>query len=233
MTLRLAGSLWSVPEDEQAAALSRAAAAGLRVVHWDHTDGRFAAAGGFSPERAGALMAAVPDLRAEAHLMMVDALPVLDAFAEVCERVVVHAESATLHAALRRIERRGREPAVAVMLDTDLTTWRSQEVPLLVMSITPGRAGSRFDRAALDRIAAVRAAAVRDTAGRSRAIGVDGGVDADSAGEAIRHGADWIVSGTALFGAPDPGAWLRGLPRPAHERDLVVATEADPGQVGE
>src|SRR5690606_34704414 len=66
---RVAASFWSTPRDRVAAEADRLARAGLRTVHWDRTDGRFAAAGGFTASEAAAVTSG-SGLAAEAHLMV-------------------------------------------------------------------------------------------------------------------------------------------------------------------
>jgi ribulose-phosphate 3-epimerase len=207
--VRVAGSLWSVPDEAREGQLRRAAAAGLSTVHWDHTDGSFAAPGGFDVRRAEDLMDSVPGLRAEAHLMVQRPADVVDAWTELCGRIVVHAEASGYREAIRRIERRGQEPALAISPGTDVRPFVSEELPLLIMSVVPGEAGSTFRTGTYDRVAQARSGSAP-----SRSIGVDGGVDATVAREVICCGADWLVSGTALFGEPDLPGWLHAITGP-------------------
>lgn len=197
----VAASLWSVPDSERDATAERLAAAGLRRWHWDVSDGVFAAPGGFDPTRAAELGART-GLPGEAHLMVTDPLPAVDPWTEVCDLVVVPVESHCWGEAVRRVLRRGCRAGVAISPDTPVAAVRDLpgDVAVLVMSIAPGEAGARFRTATLDRLATLR--------GRP-ALGVDGGVGLAQARACAEHGATWVVSGTALCGARDPGAWLR------------------------
>ena len=213
---RVAVSLWSVPEPDQRDTLDTLCTAGLRHVHWDLTDGVFAAAGGFPAERARAITAERA-LRAEAHLMVTDPLAHVDAWTDFCELVVVHAEAPGHRAALRRIEKRGAKPALALSPGTPTTVVPSVELAVLVMSIVPGQAGSTFMPSALDTVATLRRGAAE------RLIGLDGGVKQEHIEPARDAGASWLISGTDLTGAPDPAAWL------AHARAQIRA-QAGPRQ---
>ncbi|MGC3994309.1 MAG: hypothetical protein QM779_09420 [Propionicimonas sp.] len=199
--MRIAGSLWSVPADEQSRALATTVAAGLPVVHWDATDGRFAAPGGFTAPEAVALLAHSPAVLSEAHLMMHDPGRDLAGWAEFCSTIVVPFESARAARTVDRIAALGVTPALALSLGTPLGQVPA-DLPVLLMAITPGEAGSPFDDAVLAR---VRTLAER---GRNPLIGVDGGVTTGCFPALAAAGATWLVSGTGLFTAPDPAAWL-------------------------
>lgn len=198
-TVVVAGSLWSVPPASQATALVTAAARGLRHVHWDTTDGRFAPPGGFSPETARALTQHASAVH-EAHVMALDPVEAVDAWTETCSRVVVHLENEDWSRAVDRIVRRGAQPAIALSPGTPSSA-APVDLPVLCMSVTPGHAGSTFDRRALDKVA--------DLAERNadRTIGLDGGVTRDVAEQAVAAGASWLVVGTDLFGAGGLERW--------------------------
>lgn len=198
---RIAGSLWSVPRDEAGARLREVVAAGLDRVHWDVTDGVFARDGGFTPEQAEECLAGVA-VANEAHLMVGDPLPHIDRWSELCTVIAVHAEIPDLHEALRRIEQRGCRPALVASPTTPLAGLPVAGLDLLLMSVTPGHAGSAFLPGTLDRIR--QATGLRGVA----SVGVDGGVTAALWPALAAAGTDWIVTGSALFSDPDPGRWL-------------------------
>jgi ribulose-phosphate 3-epimerase len=198
VTVRISGSLWSVPGEDQPTAAERLAGAGLEHLHWDLTDGVFAPQGGFEPDTACRLTELV-GVGAEAHLMVTDPIRHVDAWTDFCEVVVVHAEARDHASALRRIERRGARPAVAVAPGTPLPPSLSPDLAVLVMSVQPGWGGSTFLPQTYERIQALAG---------PRLLGVDGGVGLDEAGRSRSAGANWIVSGTALLGAADPADWI-------------------------
>ena len=77
---------------------------------------------------------------------------------------------------------------------------------VLCMSIVPGYSGQAFMPDALPRIGELRASlpsAVR--------VEVDGGVGADNIAVVREAGADLLVAGSAVFGAPDPAEPFRRL----------------------
>jgi ribulose-phosphate 3-epimerase len=198
VTARVSGSLWSVPVDRQGAEAGRLAGAGLENLHWDLADGLFARSGGFDPDTARQLTEQT-GVRAEAHLMVVDPLRHVDAWTAFCEIVVVHVEARYCEAALRRIERRGARPAVALSPGTPTSGLPSRDLDVLVMSVEPGCGGAAFIPGTYERI--------RSLVG-PRLLGVDGGVGAAEARQSRAAGANWIVSGTALLRAEDPAEWI-------------------------
>lgn len=188
--IEVAASLWSVPAARQLETAIRLRDAGVRRLHWDTTDGRFAAAGGFSPERAAELAAAT-GMVAEAHIMAENSVQDVDAWTEFCDLVIVHAESADWRAAVSRIEQRGCRPGLALSPQT-ASIVVPDDIAALCMAIVPGAAGSAFNDDVLQKVTELR---VRASAQR---IGIDGGVQRRHAERAADAGANWLVVGTDL-----------------------------------
>jgi ribulose-phosphate 3-epimerase len=80
---------------------------------------------------------------------------------------------------------------------------------ILVMTVNPGFGGQAFLPSQLPKIAALRH--MIDASGRSIALSVDGGVSSHTAPDAIAAGADTLVAGTAVFGAPDYADAIKAL----------------------
>ena len=84
----------------------------------------------------------------------------------------------------------------------DALHWVIDKVDLvLIMSVNPGFGGQKFIPAALDKLRAARE--IIDASGRDIRLEVDGGVKVDNARAVIDAGADTLVAGSAIFGAPD------------------------------
>ncbi|WP_299518198.1 hypothetical protein [uncultured Serinicoccus sp.] len=195
----VAGSLWSVPADKQVPAVLARRPAGLRRLHWDTTDGRFAAPGGFGPAEAARISEAT-GTEAEAHVMAHHPSAVVDAWADVCGTVFLHAESQDWQGATRRLERRGTRPGLAISPGTSVDVV-PDGMAVLVMSVVPGRAGTAFDLGALVKVARLRD---RDP---HRPIGLDGGVRREHADRALAAGVTWMVVGTDLFSDDGAARW--------------------------
>ncbi|EKC79612.1 Ribulose-phosphate 3-epimerase, partial [human gut metagenome] len=82
--------------------------------------------------------------------------------------------------------------------------WLPKVDLVLVMSVEPGFGGQSFIPGSLDKIRELRAMAREG--GLSTLIEVDGGISARNAREVFEAGADALVAGSAVFGAPDPEA---------------------------
>jgi ribulose-phosphate 3-epimerase len=80
---------------------------------------------------------------------------------------------------------------------------------VLVMSVNPGFGGQTFIPRTESKIEAVRA--LLDRQGSRAAIEVDGGIDTSNAGLVVSAGAEILVAGSAIFGAPDPERATREL----------------------
>src|SRR5216684_3903992 len=80
---------------------------------------------------------------------------------------------------------------------------------VLLMSVNPGFGGQKFIPESLDKVRRLRK--MLDERGLKTRIEIDGGVDSEKIAEVASAGAEIIVSGSAIFGAPDPAVALRKL----------------------
>ena len=99
-------------------------------------------------------------------------------------------------------------PATPVETLTDIL----QDVDLvLIMSVEPGFGGQPFIRHTLEKVRRLKA--LRDASGSKAMIEVDGGVNAKTGAELAEAGADILVAGSYVFGAPDINEAIRSLQR--------------------
>ncbi|GAA6140381.1 ribulose-phosphate 3-epimerase [Hydrogenophaga sp. 5NK40-0174] len=82
---------------------------------------------------------------------------------------------------------------------------------VLLMSVNPGFGGQRFIDATLPKLREVRQRLdqYKTISGREIWLEVDGGVKVDNIGEVVAAGADTLVAGSAVFGAPDSDGGYR------------------------
>ena len=112
----------------------------------------------------------------------------------------------------------GRQAGVTLNPATPLSYLEEilPEVDLvLVMSVNPGFGGQSFIDTSLDKISRLRS--MIEFRGLNVHIEVDGGIDLDNVGNVVRHGAEWIVAGSAVFGKGDPEQATRDLRHKALE----------------
>ncbi len=185
-------------------------------LHVDMMDGRFVPNLTMGPPVLAAL-ARHSGLRLEAHLMVAEPEALLeDLKAAGAYRVVVHAE-ATVHLQRVLARTRGLGMAAGVALNPatppEVLEWVADDLDsVLVMTVNPGFGGQRALAAAIAKVGRVRAWA-EARGRRDLRIGVDGGMDGETAPPAVRLGATDVVAGTAVFGAADSAAAIRALRR--------------------
>jgi ribulose-phosphate 3-epimerase len=180
-------------------------AAGADWIHVDVMDGRFVPNLTIGPPVVAALRR-VTGLPLDVHLMIVEPERYVDAFADAgADIITVHAEASThLHRTLQAIRARGKKAGVSLNPHTseEAVRYVLDELDLvLVMSVNPGFGGQDFIPAVLPKLERLRA--MIDGSGRSIALEVDGGVKVGTAARVAAAGADVLVAGNAVFGAPE------------------------------
>jgi ribulose-phosphate 3-epimerase len=176
-------------------------AAGADWIHVDVMDGHFVPNLTIGPAVVKALRPHTA-LPFDVHLMISPVDAFLEAFAEAgADTITVHPEAGPhLHRTLQRIRSLGKRVGVSLNPATPakMLDYVLEEIDLvLVMSVNPGFGGQSFIASQLRKIEAVRKQI--DKAGLSVDLEVDGGIDAQTAREAIDAGADALVAGTATF----------------------------------
>ena len=194
--------------------IRRMAEAGADWLHFDVMDGSFVPNISFGQDMCR--RAAECGLPVDAHLMIVNPEKYIEAFAAAGAKIItVHAEAVThLHRVLQQIRAAGCLAGVAlnpatspeclryVLGDFDLA---------LVMTVNPGYGGQKLIPACIDKVGEVRG--VLNRAGIDAIVEVDGGVNLETAPKLVAAGADTLVAGSALFGAPDARAFIETLKR--------------------
>lgn len=183
------------------------------LLHVDVMDGHFVPNITLGPPVVERLRP-VTALPIDCHLMIAQPDRYLRAFASAGADILsVHQEACPhLHRTIQEIRELGMSPGVALNPSTPVDTL-SVVLPdldfVLIMSVNPGFGGQRFIPSALDKVR--RLSALRRERGLSFAIEVDGGVGPSTLPPLLEAGADWLVAGSAVFGAADPAAAARTL----------------------
>jgi len=175
---------------------------GADLLHLDVMDGHFVPNLTMGPAMCSALRSACPQAFLDVHLMVMEpemfVQPFIDAGAD---HVTYHIECCDDPARLAETLRvQGVTVGIAVNPRTpvDLVLPITEAFDLvLVMSVHPGFGGQSFIEATLDTTTAIAAVLRRD-----QRLEMDGGINAKTAGRCVDAGADVLVAGTAIFGAP-------------------------------
>jgi ribulose-phosphate 3-epimerase len=186
---------------------------GAGVIHVDVMDGHFVPniTVGLPVVKA---LAQVTSLPLDAHLMISEPGRYAEEFVKAgASMVSVHVEAdAHLHRTVMAIKGAGARAGVVINPATPLESL--QEILgfvdyVLIMSVNPGFGGQKFIGTALDKVRRLRR--LIDQRGLSVRIEIDGGIDLGNIQQVVEAGAEIIVSGSAIFGAKDPGAAVREL----------------------
>jgi len=210
-------------------------AAGADWLHLDIMDGHFVPNISFGPAILKSLRPHT-GLPFDVHLMIEPVDPYVAAFAEAgANHLLLHPEAGPhLHRSLQLIRSHGLKAGVVLNPATPIETvaWALDLVDIiLVMTVNPGFGGQAFLPSQLPKIAALRR--MIDAADHPIALAVDGGIAPATAPLAIAAGADTLVAGTAVFGAPDYAAAITSLRgRPAHAGPGNGSTSSGPTGTG-
>jgi ribulose-phosphate 3-epimerase len=209
--MRIAPSILSADFAALGDAIARVEAAGADQLHVDVMDGHFVPNLTIGPPVIESIRKRTR-LPLDVHLMIEEPDRWVETYVRAgADYLTVHVEACVhLQRALAAIREAGAKAGAALNPSTppDSLQYVLDDLDLvLVMSVNPGFGGQSFIPGTYEKLRRLR----ERLADRPVLVSVDGGVKADNAGPLAQAGATVLVAGSAIFGAPDPGAAVTAL----------------------
>jgi ribulose-phosphate 3-epimerase len=212
-TLRIAPSILASDFSRLGEEIRAVEAAGADWIHIDVMDGHFVPNLTIGP---GIVEAArrCTDLPLDVHLMIETPDRYVGDFVSAgADTIGVHVEACPhLHRSIQTIKEAGVRACAVINPATPASAVEpilADVDQVLVMTVNPGFGGQKFIRSALSAVKQIRGwIQERDL---DVDVEVDGGITADTIGEAAQAGANAFVAGTAVFGTNDYKAAIEAL----------------------
>ena len=222
-SVKIAPSLLSANFADLAESVRIAEKGGADWLHIDVMDGHFVPNITVGPIIVEALRS-LTKLTFDVHLMIEDPDSYIPQFVNAgADLITVHQEACRhLNRTVAHIKSLGIKAGVALNPATPLQMIEeilSEADMILLMSVNPGFGGQSFIPSLYRRAKTLRSRIDRE--GYDCLIEADGGIKLENASEVYAAGVDVLVSGSGIYGEPDPAKSIREMRRACEETQLI------------
>lgn len=217
--IQIAPSILAADFANLAAQIKRVEEGGAGLIHIDVMDGHFVPNLTVGPPVVECIRSATR-LPLDVHLMIAEPLRYVGAFLKAgADMISVHYEADPhIDRTIDYIRDGGARAGVAINPATPVAVLEEILYKLdfvLLMTVNPGFGGQKFIPSSYEKIRKLSALIAQN--GYKARVQVDGGIGPDNLLKVIECGAEIIVSGSAIFGSPDPRQTVEEMYRLANE----------------